>query len=110
MNHIIDEVHKIAYSYDDVCEIRIIGDWARWSKRLAKGLGATYYIDKFHVHKALKDLVGKDNYHEGLKNITNDKLTKHIVRHQLLKLIANSFTGEIKPEDLKKLGYIINNI
>ena len=108
LTKIIEEVDKIAYSYEDVREIRVIGDRARWIKTVTKKLGATYYIDKFHIHKALFDLLDKESYYHGLKIITNGKFNKDRVRHELIKLMSDPETGEIL-KDTKKLGYIVNN-
>ncbi len=107
-NEMINSLNQIIDQFKDVREIRLVGDGAAWIKRVAKTIGAIYYIDKFHIRKALKDLLGQENYYSGLKLLT-EEMTPKTLKLELLKIIANNNTGEVDSKKLKLLGYIINN-
>ncbi len=106
-----DKLMEIAQLYDNVKEIRLIGDNAMWIKNLAPWLGATYCSDKFHIRKHLKDLLGpkKMNKYSYALKIINSPLTKDALRNKLTKLVANEVTGEVSKEDLKIIGFLTNN-
>lgn len=105
---IADELNKIVDGFADVREIRLIGDGAKWIRKIAKLIGAEFYIDKFHFRKALRNLVGNHFYHKAL-TITSQDENKHVVRQSLLQLIVNPTTGEITSKQLKLLGYVMNS-
>lgn len=108
-NEMVEQLDRIIDQYQDVREIRLIGDGAQWIKRVAKQIGATYYIDKFHIRKALKDLVGKSKYSQGLELISQEWNSIKNLKLEMLKLMSNDKTGEVDIRNIKLLGYIINN-
>lgn len=108
LTEIVPELDKVIGAFVDVREIRLIGDGAKWIRKAAKEIDAIFYIDKFHFRKALRDLVGNALYHKAL-TITGQDANKHIVRQELLKLVADERTGEITSKQLKLLGYVMNS-
>ncbi len=102
------ELRKIISGFEDVREIRLIGDGANWIKGIAKELNATYYIDKFHIRKALRDVYGKYNYRQAL-NIYSRNNHGRWLKVRLLRLLANPKTGEVNSKHLKLIGYLVNN-
>ena len=105
---ITQEVDKIVSLYNNVKEIRVIGDGAKWIKSIASWIGAKYIADKFHIRKYIRDLLGKNKYYLGLKLI-NTNLKKDKLRNELYKLAANLSTGVISKESIRIIGYIVNN-
>lgn len=106
-----DKLMEIVKLYENVKEIRLIGDNAQWIKNLAPWLGATYCSDKFHIRKHLKDLLGPrriNKYSYALKTL-NTQMDKTKLKEKLIKIVANETTGEVSKEDLRTIGFLVNN-
>ena len=110
-NKIVEILENIISQYDQVREIRLTGDGAKWIKEIAKKLNAVYHIDKFHMHKAINDLVGKQNKDEKQEvfKLLYQELKAKDLRYELLMLVANHKTGEVSKKQIKLVGYIVNN-
>lgn len=109
-DQIVEEIKIIISHYHNIKEIKIVGDGAKWIKKLAKILGAKYYIDKFHYHKYIKDLVGrnfeKKNY---IYQLFYTNLSSYQLKNKLLKIVGNYQNGEIKEKQMRIIGYLVNN-
>lgn len=106
-----DKLMEIVKLYDNVKEIRLIGDNATWIKNLAPWLGATYCSDKFHIRKQLKDMLGPkrmNKYSYALK-ILSSPMDKNKLKDKLTKLVANEITGEVTKDNLRIIGFLVNN-
>lgn len=106
-----DKLMKIVELYTNVKEIRLIGDNAQWIKNLAPWLGATYCSDKFHIRKHLKDLLGPKRMHKYRSALVliNSPIDKSKLKEKLTKLIVNEITGEVAKEELRIIGFLVNN-
>ena len=109
---ILDNLKKIIKQYDNVKEIRIIGDGARWIKTLARELDAKFYLDKFHFKKTINDLFKKkfkDKKLKAIEFINNIDLKTFELKEKLFELVVNDETGEIKRTDISRIKYLVNN-
>lgn len=106
-----DKLMKIIELYDNVKEIRLIGDNAKWIKNLAPWLGATYCSDKFHIRKHLKDLLGPKRMHKyrSALALINSSIDKSRLKEKLTKFVANETTGEITKDEIRIIGFLVNN-
>ena len=110
INTIAKKLENIILQYDDVREIRLVGDGANWIKNLAKKIGAIFYIDKFHYHKYINDLTKKDfSKKKQIYELINKEYKKSLFKINLLQIVAHDQYGELTKKQLKLIGYLTNN-
>lgn len=110
LNAIAKQLENIILQYDGVRELRLVGDGARWIKKLAKKIGAIYYIDKFHYSKTINDLMGTRPPKKHLiYKLIDRELPKKQFKTELIKIVADPTTGEIDKAKIKLIGYLTSN-
>ena len=104
-----ETVFKGVKQYKNVEKTNIIGDGALWIKNLAEKMGATFYIDKFHFHQAIKKNFKSEDKEEVFNLVKDKKLKTFELKQKLLKLVADPLTGEVQELKRQKINYLVQN-